>query len=198
MIAWGQWDSWQSTIAALKLKLQAAFPWQCWDIAQCFVIMFEEPPPSCSNFQLTVVSFQTNGDCKHPANRVRKPGRTITHGSVAGNSLEKRLYVTTSHSFSAVCLNSFTLVVTLMVWLEPWGKMARGEWLMWWEWKEQVNTWQQHDSGTQIIQNYLHMLFTYNSIIIVYHFKLKMWNFNFYFLVIFTSECLPANIFLQL
>lgn len=144
--------------------------------------MFEEPPPSCSNFQLTVVSFQTNGDCKHPANRVRKPGRTITHGSVAGNSLEKWLYVTTSHSFSAVCLNSLTLVVTLMVWLEPWGKMARGEWLMWWEWKEQVNTWQQHDSGTQIIQNYLHMLFTYNSIIIVYlPFQIKNVKFRFLF-----------------
>lgn len=44
-------------IMVLKLKLQAAFPWQCWDIAWCFIIIFQEPPPSCPNFQLTVEPF---------------------------------------------------------------------------------------------------------------------------------------------
>lgn len=48
----------REAITAPKLNLQAAFPWLCWDIAGCFIIMHWEPPPSCPNFQLKLYPSQ--------------------------------------------------------------------------------------------------------------------------------------------
>lgn len=104
----------REAVTAPKLKLQAAFPWQCWDTACCFIIMFWKPPPSCPDFQLAFIPIVIANTLQMG----RKTGRTILCRLVAGGILEKSLYVTTT-SFLALSPKEFSLVDSLTVYLKP-------------------------------------------------------------------------------
>lgn len=94
-IAWGQWDSWQRSHHSTEIKVTSCFPMAVLGHSMVLYNYVLGASTLSPWFSITSCAL-LNRDCKHPANRGRRWGRTILCRPVAGSNLQKLLYVTTS------------------------------------------------------------------------------------------------------